>query len=192
MKWWCVARRCTFASPPHHVIPHDLHPYRCAHLHTFGSFANTFTPQGTAGDRRDRRGPQGTAGDRRGPQGTAGDRRDRRGPQGTAGDRRCIRCIWKLLCIFFAPSVHASQSQCTSGAKVNQVDWRSFQMHQRTGEALKWCGGRGCIVHCARLPSANDIGVPFNSTAKVYHKEGLANVHRRCNPNGVASHGEDE
>ena len=29
---------------------------------------------------------------------------------------------------------------------VNEVDWRSFQMHQRTGEALKWCEGRGCIA----------------------------------------------
>ena len=36
--------------------------------------------------------------------------------------------------------------RCTSASpSVNQVDWRSFHMHQRTGEALKWCGGRGCV-----------------------------------------------
>ena len=60
-------------APPHVWKFH--YPYRCAHLHTFGSFANTFAP------------------------------------------------------------------------KVHRV------IHLRCK----------CIVHCARLPSANDIGVAFNS-----------------------------
>ena len=41
-----------------------------------------------------------------------------------------------------------------NNVEVKQVDWRSFQMHQRTGEALKWCGGRGCIarITCGAQP----------------------------------------
>ena len=99
------------ASPHHRTVAFSVgvHAMLCFHCYPNLWFLYictcTFTPQGTAGDRR---GPQGTAGDRRGPQGTAG---DCRGPQGTAGDRRFASPqplrktseVYSRLCIKFAP-----------------------------------------------------------------------------------------
>ena len=44
------------------------------------------------------------------------------------------------------------------------------------------------LVHMEASPITYGVKVYWHQRCK---KEGLANVHRRCNPNGVAWHGED-
>ena len=59
---------------------------------------------------------------------------------------------------------------------------------------MKWCGvkeshGVSCTFFLTSLQYVHLLHMQLRCTkctcgAKVYHKEGLADVHRRCNPNG--------